>query len=96
MTSCIVILTSSDLYSFFLAKFTASLYKLCPRCPPFRFSLPSPHPKEADTDTNCDFFNSSLVRTCEDSAVHKHLKKLCHGCLVHFVNNGSCAPLLAM
>ena len=42
-------LISSDLYSFLLVKFTASLYELCPRCPPFRFSLPSPYPKEADT-----------------------------------------------
>ena len=26
----------------------------------------------------------------------KHLKKLCYGCLIHLVHNGSCASLLAM
>ena len=41
----------------------AFLYELCPCCPPLSFSLPSPHPKEADTQaTNSDFFNSSLKK----------------------------------
>lgn len=58
---------------------------------------PSPRPKEAwYSGYQLWFFNSSSVHTREESIMPKHLKKLCHGCLIHLVHNGSCASLLAM
>ena len=66
----------------------------------FASLFPNPILKKPDTQAaNYDFFNSSRVCTREASAVPERLKAGAvsyHGCLVHFLNNGSCAFLLAM